>query len=132
MHAWEWARKKYGEQGVVLKAEVRLSDCLDLLDLNGTRELKRVFAAFSERLKGLGVPLPANKGKNHGLDRAVINFFAEESQPAVRVIRAAFIEGERLWEGSDLWEEAHVQLAVRDIALLRNLARVEDPENELS
>ncbi len=115
--AAEWALEKYGKEATVLRATIRLDDCL-------------LFGPFCERLEKLGIPLPSQTGKIHGLDRAVINFFAEEEGPPVRVVRAPFIEGRRLWNGSDLWDKAHIQIAVRDVELLSNIVLVEDAERE--
>jgi hypothetical protein len=130
VRAWEWARERHGEQAAVLRATIALEGCLDLADLPGTRDLARVFGPFCAKMKEVGASLPVQKGKQHGLDRAVINFFAEEVDPPVRVVRAPFIEGERLWDGSALWDRSHVQLAVRDGGLLAGVVQVEVPENE--
>ncbi len=130
VRAWEWARGRYGDQATVLRADITLEGCLDLVDLRGTRRLKRAFGPFCAMLQSVGAALPRQKGKARSLDRAVINFFASEVEPAIRTVRAAFFEGQPLWKGSGLLEEAHVQIAVRDPQLIGGVTLVEKPEDE--
>jgi hypothetical protein len=49
----------------------------------------------------------------------------ERQRIGVRSVRAAFIEGEPLFEGSALWSKAHVQIAVRDLSAIVRLWRAE-------
>lgn len=64
------------------------------------------------------------------MNRAVTNLFADQVIPRIRVVRAVFAEGRRVWEGPALRDKAHVQLAVRDVALVGALTLIEAPENE--
>ena len=51
IRAAEWARAQHGDQAAVLRARIVLTDCLDLIDLRGTRQLKQAYAAFCARIQ---------------------------------------------------------------------------------
>lgn len=68
VRAWEWARKRHGKRTAVLRANIRLEDCLDLADLPGTRKLRRAFDRFRDKMRAEGVRLPVQRGKQHDLD----------------------------------------------------------------
>lgn len=117
-HAWRWARDKYQSEAVVIGALVRLSDCMDLLDTGWWQDL----AAFHATLSA-AVPLPKQPptSKAHRLDRAVINSFIEaraRQGVRIRVVRAAFPEDDPVFQNSALTVSSHVQIAVRDTALI--------------
>lgn len=125
--AYEWARATYGVEAVVLRARIHLAGCLDLTDLGAPNELKKAFLGFMEMSRAMGLRVPRQSQGFRGLDREVINFFAG---PEVRVVRAAFVEGEPLWDKSGLWDKTHIQVAVRDVSLISKIRIVEDVERE--
>ena len=62
----------------------------------------------------------ASPTKAHRLDCAFFNFAIElisQAQP-IDSIRAAFIEGERLFPSSAIFELAHIQIAIRNPNLI--------------
>lgn len=130
VRAYQWARETHGDETVVLRAKIRLANCLDLTDLKGTQDLREAYTALANFSADKGVALPKQRGKYRALDRVVINFFASSFKPAILVVRSAFIEGERLWEESGFWDHAHVQVAVRDLSLVSQVQQVEDPYSE--
>jgi hypothetical protein len=130
VRALDWARQEFGEEAVVLRARIQLKDCLDLTDLKGTYGLKRAYQSFVKQTARVGMNLPRQKGANHALDRYLINLLADWIAHPVRVIRAPFVEGERLWDDSEQWDKSHVQLAVRNHALISRVIMVEEVEDE--
>ena len=75
-------------------------------------------AAHSNYVHAVPDKLPLNKGLLHHRDCAVINYglpwltklFGIEFQ----TVRGMFQEGEPVFEGSDIREKSHIQIAVRD------------------
>jgi len=70
--------------------------------------------------------IPKQTAGAHRLDRAVINRVVRISGQPVRSVRAAFQEGSVLYPGSHLFDRSHVQIAIRDLALIRR-SRLEVP-----
>ena len=63
--AGEWARKKFGEHGVVIRASLDLGRCLNLLD---TMHFDRIEQSYSEvllHLNQLCLEIPKNVRKRH-------------------------------------------------------------------
>jgi hypothetical protein len=95
--ALQWARERFGAEGVVIGAEIDLEGCLDLLDAQSHALVRDSHADLVRRLHLAGVPLPRQTRGAHRLDRAVINHAAGLLQSrgfTVRTVRAAFIEDE--------------------------------------
>lgn len=99
----------------VLGALIQLGTCFDLLDTQHTAMLK---TAHEDYLRGAPNPLPSNQGLMHRLDCAVLNYalpwlkdlFGAEFQ----TVRGVFQEGPSVFDGSDIREKSHIQIAVRD------------------
>lgn len=122
--AWEWATKQHGASGAVVGAEIELRDVLDLLDIDWARTFADAYDAFLARAKAEGVDLPRQSRGAHRLDREVINFVVENAQrvgTTLRAVRGAFAEGAPLFPNSALLDRAHVQIAVRDISIIRRV-----------
>lgn len=107
----------------VLGAILDLGNCLDLLDQKNLYLLKVAYEKLKEDLESQGLPLPKNSpfGKNdfdfkkRELDCAVIRY-AHELAAEVGVyfdsVRAAFIEGEEIYENAGFKIQSHIQLAI--------------------
>ena len=99
----------------VLGAVIQLGTCFDLLDTRHTAMLK---VAHEDYLRGAPHPLPVNQRLMHHLDCAVINYalpwlknvFGAEFQ----TVRGVFQEGPSVFDGSEIMEKSHIQIAVRD------------------
>lgn len=126
--------KKYAEQDsnrrhssikrpFVLGAVIELGNCLDLLDQKFNDFLKVAYAQLKADLEAEQKSIPINKGfgssdfdfKARELDCAVIRYacaLAEEAGQPFDSVRAAFIEGEPLYEGARFFSENHIQLAI--------------------
>jgi len=117
LRAQEWARKHYGAEAAVLRCEVVDRDMMDLLDIKWWDALCWVSAEYHRRVTNL----PHQSQGAHRRDRAVINFCVQLMATlgiSIRLVRAAFIEGQPLFEASALYQRSHVQFAVRDPLLI--------------
>lgn len=106
----------------VVGAVIDLGFCLNLLD---SRFIQVVRGAYDElvqlSLKSQS-PLPRNTGGDdllkRNLDCAVLRTLhqnrKEEGKPPFQTVRAAFIEGERLYENAGFSTKNHIQICVCD------------------
>ena len=108
----------------VVGAVVRLVACLNLMDKASNQPLLVAYTVLKwtfENIKksGLRLSFPANNDKLHRLDALVLNTackFAAESGHPYDTVRAAFIEGNPVFEGSSIHSDTHIQLCVRNPA----------------
>lgn len=134
--ALEWARfmKKRGRvaKPAVLGAIVHLGNCLDLLDVRITRQLREAYPVFRSQMSRGGFGLPSNdpEKKKHSLDCAFLNWaipFLERSNGAAyHTVRGVFIEGVPLFPTAQIHAESHIQLAVRDSSAIVGYFRPAD------
>ncbi len=119
--AWWWARefKRYPRPAVV-GAMIRLGNCFDLLDPTNVRLLKAVHDGMLEKWAASGSKVPRNGNQHKNLDCAVFNEFylrTEATRKPIDSARAVYVPTEsakRIWERSWIYEEAHIQINVRD------------------
>ncbi|MGA2596119.1 MAG: hypothetical protein ABSH09_03805 [Bryobacteraceae bacterium] len=111
--AWDWARYKYGSDAAVLESLIRLGRCLDLTDIRYTDAIKQAFDGLREAYAFKNIDLPQNRGKARRLDCLVINYVAEFVFPECETVRAPFLEGPPIFEGSAILSESHIQVVVR-------------------
>ena len=106
----------------VVGAIVHLGHCMNLMDKESNAVLSDAFHQLEDLITreskhGRQLILPENKGKNHYLDALVINFshvFAEAKRHPFDTVRAAFIEGVPVFNGSSIMSDTHIQLCVRN------------------
>jgi len=97
-----------------------LGNCSDLLDSANIVTLKQFKAEMEEKCKAEGIPLPVNHRRNMKLDCAVFNLLYKTSDNTGRSIqtaRAVYVPSaipKRIWEGSWISEETHLQICVRN------------------
>jgi hypothetical protein len=123
--AWTWARGRHGHDAAVLRAEIELEDCFDLLNPNWFRALDGLHDRVLDQLAAAKLAPPVQRGLRHGMDRLVINYAVgvlAESGVAIRSVRAAFAEGVPAFPGSALMSLSHVQIAVLDVGVLHDVA----------
>lgn len=107
----------------VLGAILDLGNCLDLLDQKNLDLLKIAYEELKENLKSQGLVLPTNAPFNKNdfdfrkreLDCAVIRYahtLAAEAGNYFDSVRAAFIEGEEIYENAGFKIQNHIQLAI--------------------
>jgi hypothetical protein len=111
--AWDWAKQKYGSDAAVIEAEIRLGHCLDLTDIRYTKAITLAFDGLREAYAARKLAMPVNRGKARRLDCLVINYVAEYVLPECETVRAPFLEGLPIFEGSALLSASHIQIVVR-------------------
>lgn len=125
--AWEWARKRYAAstQIAVLGSLIRLGTCLDLLDPKNGELLRDYHADMTEALENAGTRYRKNVRAHKYLDCATLEYAyaaLEEVDVDVQTCRGVYVPTgntrKRLWEGSWLSRDAHIQLCVRDPACI--------------
>ncbi|BDI32281.1 hypothetical protein CCAX7_43320 [Capsulimonas corticalis] len=125
--AWDWAQKRYGDQAAVLRAEIVLGDCLNLLDTDYFSDLGSVYNKLAHAFASQGVALPFNSRGANRLDRIVIDKFCEEYTQGggdFDTVRSCFAEGAPLYDGSKILSLTHTQIAVRNAGCIQDLKLV--------
>ena len=108
----------------VVACMIRLGFCLDLTEPDNILFVQDVFKDYKEKLESAGEPLPANERHYRRLDRAVFEYayaFIEATQPNSRVdtargVYVPTLKANRVWEGSWIARDTHIQLCVRSSA----------------
>jgi hypothetical protein len=119
--AWWWTRdlRKHPRPAVV-GAMIRLGNCLDLLDPENVRLLRNVHDDMIPKWRSTGREVPENFRHQRSLDRAILNWFYTQSDLAgtpIETCRGVFVPADkekRVWRGSWIYEEAHIQVCVRN------------------
>ncbi len=115
-------RRRRRARPAVVGAIVQLGNCFDLLDVRATDKLARAYSAWRVVTASCDGALPANAGGPpwfplRKLDRAVLNWFLDRSEARrgrYDTVRAAFLEGTPVFDGSAILRETHIQIAVRN------------------
>jgi len=111
--ALQWARDQKKKEPYVVGAIIQLSRCLNLMDKESAIELRNTYDIMLQTKK----PLPENKNKQNKLDTVIINAasdFAEMNNKPYDAVRGAFIEGCKVFPGSTICGDTHIQLCVRN------------------
>ena len=137
MYFWEnnpqrallWAKQKKTagtlKVPAVVGAVLDLGRCLDLLDSNNILLLKSSYDLFKLDSEKLAKPIPKNENhsKDKGndkvmryLDCAVIEYTHSllklKGEKPFDSVRAAFIEGEPIYDGAGFNEKTHIQICI--------------------
>jgi hypothetical protein len=118
--AWRWARKKHGPNASVIGAVLRLGYCFDLLDPGNAVHLKGVCNRMLHLWNSEHRPVPKNVRQEKRLDCAVFNFMYDEFEEIGHPLdtsRAAYVPtrtAKRVYPGSWISEETHIQICVRN------------------
>lgn len=107
----------------VLGSIIDLGNCFDLLDQNNLDFLLLAYKELKKSLEENSKSLPINKKfgkndfdfKNRELDCAVIRYahkLANKEGVKFDSVRAAFWEGESLYEGAGFRKQNHIQIAI--------------------
>jgi hypothetical protein len=124
IRAMQWATGQHPQQPAVIRALIRLDNCIDLLDIKWFPPLRIVYNSFREQYRLANRPLPQQNpqhSKAHRLDCEFFNYTTEmlhRRGQDVEVIRAVFVEGENIFPNSAIFDLAHVQIAVTNIDLI--------------
>jgi hypothetical protein len=124
--AEQWATLHFGDDADVLKVEIDLGHCLDLLERTFHEAIRATYRNLRSVYRDQGWALPKNQRKRHDLDCLVINKFimfteryAGQQGVIFQTVRGVFEEGRPLFPGSAIRSESHIQIAVRDVHCLR-------------
>jgi len=120
-HALEWAKQRFGYDVAVVRAEILLDDCLDLLDLGWDSRLRTEYRRLEQEYIALGKKAPRQQNGANVVDREIVDRLVSllaRRRRNIRNVRGAFVEGEPIFPSSALYDRAHVQIAVRDTTLI--------------
>lgn len=118
--AWWWARRKYKADAAVVGAMIRLGNCFDLLDSRNLKNLKNAHTTMIDTFEEAGIDVPTNARHYRDLDCAVFNYYyeeAEESGSPIDSARGVYVPtagAKRVWKGSWIYEDAHIQICIRN------------------
>ncbi len=106
----------------VVACMIRLGFCLDLTEPENIDYLSGIFDDFRANLDMAGVPLPKNDRQYRRLDCAVFEYAYRSIEETgsgltVETARGVFVPrdgGKRIWEGSWISRDSHIQLCVRN------------------
>lgn len=136
-----WAEEKHGgsiENPAVFAADIEYDGFLDLIEHETIVELKSFMAqlqtasptAFEKARKGQkgrAAEKERWRPRAHPLDCLIINEAARAREldgKPFRAIRSIFYDGDRLHQNSDIFDRQHIQIAVRDLTLIKRVWRV--------
>jgi hypothetical protein len=118
--AWWWTRDlKRNTEPAVVGAVIRLGHCFDLLDPLNVATLRQFYEQAVTQWVASGIPVPENVHQHKRLDCAVFNLFyaaADRSSPPLETARAVYVptgSARRIWKRSWIYEQAHIQVCVR-------------------
>jgi hypothetical protein len=115
--AWDWALQFHPDAPAVVAAEIRIVDCIDLLDAGWASFMKEAYNFYVRLVNLAGEEIPEQAGGNHRLDREVMNYAVGvlgNRGTRVACARSAFAEGHPVYPNSAILDQSHVQIAVRD------------------
>ncbi len=140
--ALDYARQQMSRAGsksnirdpAVVGAVIDLGNCLNLLDVQYIRIVRAGFTDLQSSVQNAGGAMPVNRtpaGSTEkllrALDCAVINTIharrEEDKLQPFDSVRAAFIEGNPIYEGGGFYEKTHIQVCVRDTQKIRGYFR---------
>jgi len=116
----------------VVGAIVDLGFCLNLLDSRSIEMVKQAYDDLVLFHAEAEEPLPSNAGGPdrllRRLDCAVIEMLhatrEDRNEPPLDTVRAAFIEGKRIYKKAGFHTKNHIQLCVRNVACIKGYFRV--------
>lgn len=115
----------------VVGAVIDLGYCCNLLDWKALGEVAEAHAVLNDAFDAVDLDLPVNKGKDFAarfLDQAVIEMMHSirkyEDLVSYDTVRAAFIEGQDLYEGAGFQRKNHIQISVRNVECIKGYFRL--------
>ena len=124
--AKEQQRRNKVANPTIIGVRLRLGLCFDLMDTRFTEDLAAAYEPFERSIHRQGLTMPKSGGpppdhKLRHLDCAVLNWYLggiAQRGPAYDTVRCGFSEGERVYPGSGIFRETHIQIAVRSAACI--------------
>lgn len=119
--AWWWAEKhKKHSEPAVIGAVIRLGNCFDLVDPVNVEVFREFYKQMIADMRANGELPPVNVRSRRYLDCAVFNYMyriSEEAEQPLDTARAIFVptsKAKRVYQGSWISEETHIQICVRN------------------
>lgn len=108
----------------VVGAMIELGNCLNLVESNSINIVKEAHIELFDMIReGKKIVMPVNAGANRQLDCAVIRYIHEMNRrdhaPAYDSIRCPFVEGDPIYEGANFTDRLHIEICVRNPALIK-------------
>jgi hypothetical protein len=140
--AFAWACEAMKHPGMVTQrirrpavvgAVLDLGRCCNLMEYGTVGELAKAFGVISNTYRAIGLELPQNTGRGEDQvrrfrDKIVMDTVhairENEGLPSYQTVRAAFIEGERVYEGAGFRQKTHIQIAVLDDSCIKGYFRL--------
>lgn len=115
----------------VVGAVIELRLCLDLTTLAGIEQVKTAHADLMTIFEKAGQPPPQNlPDGRRNLDCAVLRCLhemrARKRQPPIDTVKALFIEGQPIYEGSGFNDKTHEQICVCNPDCIKGVFRVRE------
>jgi hypothetical protein len=118
--------RRASEPLAVVACMIRLGFCLDLTEPENVEYIGAIFESYNESMELAAAKLPTNSHKYRNLDCAVFEYayrVIEESEPnsTVDTARGVYVPTDRatrVWAGSWISKDTHIQLCVRNPASL--------------
>ncbi len=118
--------RRASEPLAVVACMIRLGFCLDLTEPTTVEYIGSVYTDYVETMAETGEPLPQNTRKYRKLDCQVFEYayrLLEESGPTsiVDTARGIYVPAggdKRVWEGSWISRDTHIQICVRNLSSL--------------
>ncbi|GHS90570.1 hypothetical protein FACS1894139_10010 [Planctomycetales bacterium] len=118
--AEDWAKKRYGDDGKVIGAVLKLNYCLDLTDFAAVEIVRQGYQSLKDAVGDFG-DMPKNQGGKNNLDCAVIEqihlfnkFNKDDERLEYDSVRGLFPEGKPIYDGSGFSDRTHTQICIRN------------------
>ena len=130
--------RKRIKKPAVVGAIIDLGLCLNLLDGRFIDMVGQAYKNLVQLSQDAGTPLPQNSlGEDlliRNLDCAVIRTLhtarAKKGDVPFDTVRAAFVEGQRLYENAGFAAKNHIQICVRNVACIKGYFRPLDEQGK--
>jgi hypothetical protein len=132
--ALEWAEEKASrgelKDPTVVGAVIELGQCLDLSIRENVPLVKAAYDSLKALYAKSGDKMPENKKAPKDeredkvmryLDCAVLNHLIEKSSVQFDTVRGLFVEGGPVYEGAEIYNKTHVEIAVRNPSCIRGI-----------
>jgi hypothetical protein len=133
--ALEWTKEKASrkelEDPFVVGAVIELGRCLDLSVRENVPLVKAAHESLSALHAASGKAMPENtvapkdtRGKDkvmRKLDCAVLNHLIANAERDFDTVRGLFVEGDPVYDGAEIYEKTHAEIAVRNPKCIRGL-----------
>jgi hypothetical protein len=122
---WQWAQSTHPDNPTVVKSRLKLDrSCLDLLNIL-LKTMCNGFITIYTQQNLIPPQQNTDQSKAHRLDCSFFNYvvktFNSSSDYRINSIRAAFVEGDRIFPTSAIYDLTHIQIAILDSSLIEEL-----------